>query len=212
MEPEQIQDINARIAACTRCPLSATRTQTVPGHGDPHAELLFIGEAPGFYEDQQGVPFVGRSGALLDQLLEGINLTRSDVFVANIIKCRPPDNRDPIPTEIATCQPYITEQIGGINPKLIVTLGRFAMQYFLPGAAMGRSHGQPIHAGPHTIYPLYHPAAALRQGRLHQVLRDDFARIPELLRTTQRPDPNDLTPPIPHDTTPTDQANQLKLL
>ncbi|MCY3919581.1 MAG: uracil-DNA glycosylase [Chloroflexi bacterium] len=187
MEIGQLQSINARIAGCHACALAKGRTRTVPGDGDPTAELMFIGEGPGFYEDQQGSPFVGRAGALLDELLARIGMTRADVFVTNVVKCRPPNNRDPEPSEIAACEPYLTEQIGGIRPKLIVTLGRFAMQYFVPGAAMGRSHGKVIQSGVHRVYPVYHPAAALRQGALARVLREDFDRIPALLATSERP-------------------------
>lgn len=187
MEIGQLQSINARIAGCHACALATGRTRTVPGDGDPTAELMFIGEGPGFYEDQQGSPFVGRAGALLDELLARIGMTRADVFVTNVVKCRPPNNRDPEPSEIAACEPYLTEQIGGIRPKLIVTLGRFAMQYFVPGAAMGRSHGKVIQSGVHRVYPVYHPAAALRQGALARVLREDFDRIPALLATSERP-------------------------
>ncbi len=209
MEITQLESINARIAGCHACGLAAGRTRTVPGDGDPNAELMFIGEGPGFYEDQQGSPFVGRAGALLDELLGRIGLTRADVFVTNVVKCRPPNNRDPEPSEIAACEPYLTEQIGGIRPKLVVTLGRFAMQYFVPGAAMGRSHGQVIQRGAYRVYPVYHPAAALRQGQLARVLRDDFDRIPALLAAAERP----AAPPTPAaPAEPADAATQLSLL
>lgn len=187
MDAADMEGIGARIAACTACPLAVGRTLTVPGDGDPAAELLFIGEGPGFNEDKQGRPFVGQAGRLLDQLLEEIGLTRSAVFVTNVVKCRPPKNRDPEAAEIAACEPFLAEQIEGIRPKLIVTLGRFAMQYFLPGAAMGRSHGKVIEAGAQRVFPVYHPAAALRQGALLQVLRADFARIPAILAASERP-------------------------
>ncbi|MEE9276786.1 MAG: uracil-DNA glycosylase, partial [Dehalococcoidia bacterium] len=188
-KPEQLQDLNARVAACTACRLAQGRTQTVPGDGDPNAELMFIGEAPGFNEDRQGHPFVGQAGRLLDQLLGEIGLTRADVFVTNEVKCRPPNNRDPEADEMTACEPFLTEQIQGIRPKLIVTLGRFAMQRFLPGAAISRVHGKPVNAAGRLIYPVYHPAAALRQGALMQVLREDFRRIPDLLAAAERPPP-----------------------
>ena len=187
MNPDALADLNMRIASCTACALHQGRTQTVPGDGDPNAEVLFIGEAPGFHEDQQGSPFVGQAGRILDQLLLEIGLTRTDVFVANVIKCRPPNNRDPLPEEIATCEPFLTMQISGIRPKLIVTLGRFALQYFLPGASISRSRGKAIRSGPYLLYPLYHPAAALRQSRLLQMLRDDFQRIPQIVAGAERP-------------------------
>ena len=209
MEIAQLESINARVASCEACGLAAGRTQTVPGGGDPNAELMFIGEGPGFYEDQQGIPFVGRSGKLLDELLAEIGLSRAAVFVTNVVKCRPPNNRDPEPGEIATCEPYLSEQIAGIRPKLIVTLGRFAMQYFVPGAAMGRSHGTVIEQGGRRIFPVYHPAAALRSTSLAKVLREDFGRIPALLASSERPEV--VAGPV-HVEEPEDPATQLSLL
>ena len=197
MDRDQLLALNDRVAGCHACRLSEGRNRTVPGDGDPNAELMFIGEGPGFHEDQQGRPFVGQAGKLLDDLLDGIGLTRAEVFVANVVKCRPPQNRDPQPDEIAACEPYLSEQIAGIRPKLIVPLGRFATQYFIPRATMGRARGVPTQAGDWLIYPVYHPAAALRQASLLQVLRDDFARIPQLLAESERPsqtasaDPNE---------------------
>lgn len=182
-----MERLNAKIAGCTACRLHEGRTQTVPGNGDPNAELMFIGEAPGANEDQQGLPFVGRAGQLLDELLGEIGLTRAEVFVANVIKCRPPDNRDPMPDEIGCCEQYLREQIEGIRPKLIVLLGRFATQYFLPNAKMGESRGQPFQAGPWLILPVYHPAAALRNSNLMSTMRDDFHIIPPLLAQAERP-------------------------
>lgn len=180
--------LNAKIAGCTACRLHEGRTQTVPGNGDPNAELMFIGEAPGANEDQQGLPFVGRAGQLLDELLGEINLTRQDVFVANVLKCRPPNNRDPLPDEIGCCEVYLREQIEGIRPKLIVLLGLFATQYFLPNAKMGETRGQPHQAGPWLILPVYHPAAALRNSNLMSTMRQDFAMIPPLLARAERPE------------------------
>ena len=187
MTAHGLPDIATRIAACTACPLAEGRTQTVPGDGDPQAELMFIGEAPGFHEDRQGRPFVGQAGRLLDQLLSEIQLTRADVFVANVLKCRPPNNRDPLPEEIATCDPFLSEQIDLIRPKLIVPLGRFAMQHLLPRATISRAHGKAARAGRHLIFPVYHPAAALRQGTMMRTLREDFLQIPAILAKTERP-------------------------
>ena len=195
MDAEVLELLNARIAGCTACRLAQGRTQTVPGDGDPNAELMFIGEGPGFHEDRQGRPFVGPAGKLLDELLAGIGLSRPDVFVANVVKCRPPNNRDPMADEIGSCEVYLREQIDGIRPKLIVPLGRFATQYFLPGATMGRSRGQAVWAGRQLIFPVYHPAAALRQRSLMDTMRGDFAQIPGLLAAAERPDP---APPHPH--------------
>lgn len=188
MEAQVLELLNAKIAGCTACRLHEGRTQTVPGNGDPNAELMFIGEAPGANEDQQGLPFVGRAGQLLDELLAEIGFSRPEVFVANVIKCRPPNNRDPMPDEIGCCEVYLREQIEGIRPKLIVLLGRFATQYFLPDVTMGGARGQPFQAGPWLILPVYHPAAALRNSNLMQTLREDFAIIRPLLDQAERPE------------------------
>jgi DNA polymerase len=173
-------------AGCTRCALSKGRTQVVFGSGSPDADLMFVGEAPGFHEDQQGVPFVGQAGKLLDTLLGGIGLTRADVFVANVLKCRPPGNRDPLPDEIAACEPHLFRQIELIEPALVATLGNFATK-LLSGRPGGitRVHGheQEVTLGARTVllYPLFHPAAALYTPRMLSVLEEDFARIPDLL-------------------------------
>jgi DNA polymerase len=171
---------------CTRCALANGRTQVVFGSGSPDADLMFVGEAPGFHEDQQGVPFVGQAGKLLDKLLAGIGLTRADVFVANVLKCRPPGNRDPLPEEIASCEPHLFRQIELIEPTLVATLGNFATK-LLSGRPAGitRVHGheQEVTLGARTVflYPLYHPAAALYTPSMLKVLEEDFARIPALL-------------------------------
>lgn len=173
-------------AGCTRCPLAATRTQVVFGSGNPAADLLFVGEAPGFHEDQNGVPFVGQAGKLLDRLLAGIGLERSDIFVANVLKCRPPQNRDPQPEEIASCEPHLFRQIELIQPRLVATLGNFATK-LLSGKPVGitRVHGQEqrvtLGGNPVVLYPLYHPAAALYTPSMLKVLEEDFARIPGLI-------------------------------
>jgi uracil-DNA glycosylase len=180
-------------STCTRCALANGRTQVVFGSGSPDADLMFVGEAPGFHEDQQGVPFVGQAGKLLDELLGGIGLTRADVFVANVLKCRPPGNRDPQPEEIASCEPHLFRQIELIQPKLVATLGNFATK-LLSGKPAGitRVHGyeQEVTLGARTVllYPLYHPAAALYTPSMLEVLEEDFARIPALLdRTVDEP-------------------------
>jgi DNA polymerase len=184
-------------AGCTKCALAAGRTQVVFGSGSPAAELMFVGEAPGFHEDQQGVPFVGQAGKLLDRLLEGIGLTRADVFVANVLKCRPPGNRDPLPEEIAACEPHLFRQIEIIEPALVATLGNFATK-LLSGRPAGitRVHGheQEVTLGARRVllFPIYHPAAALYTPSMLKVLEEDFARIPALLersRTTVEPAP-----------------------
>ncbi len=182
-------------SSCTRCALAQGRTQVVFGSGSPTAELMFVGEAPGFHEDQQGVPFVGQAGKLLDKLLGGIGLTRADVFVANVLKCRPAGNRDPLPEEIASCEPHLFRQIELIEPKLVATLGNFATK-LLSGKPAGitRVHGyeQEVTLGARTVtlFPLYHPAAALYTPSMLKVLEEDFSRIPALLeRASEEPVP-----------------------
>jgi uracil-DNA glycosylase len=181
-----LREYAEQTASCTKCALSAGRTQVVFGSGSPDADLVFVGEAPGFHEDQQGVPFVGQAGKLLDRLLEGIGLTRADVFVANVLKCRPPGNRDPQPDEIAACEPHLFRQIELLEPVLVATLGNFATK-LLSGRPAGitRVHGQEqeVTLGARTVllYPLFHPAAALYTPSMLKVLEEDFARIPALL-------------------------------
>jgi DNA polymerase len=180
--------------SCTRCTLAKGRTQVVFGSGSPDAELMFVGEAPGFHEDQQGVPFVGQAGKLLEKLLAGIGMSRADVMIANVLKCRPPGNRDPMPEEIAACEPHLFRQIELIQPTMVATLGNFATK-LLSGRPAGitRVHGyeQEVTLGTRSVllYPLYHPAAALYTPSMLKVLEQDFARIPELLaRTTLAPE------------------------
>jgi uracil-DNA glycosylase family 4 len=173
-------------SACTSCRLAQGRTQVVFGSGHPDADLMFVGEAPGFHEDQQGIPFVGQAGKLLDRLLAGIDLTRADVYVANVLKCRPPGNRDPQPDEIQSCETHLWRQIELIQPKVVATLGNFATK-LLSGRPLGitRVHGQEhettLGGLRVTLYPLYHPAAALYTPAMLKVLESDFARIPALL-------------------------------
>jgi DNA polymerase len=173
--------IAKQVAACRDCGLCAGRTNAVPGEGNADAEIMFIGEGPGFYEDQQGRPFVGASGKFLDELLATIGLDRRKVFIANVVKCRPPNNRDPQPDEIEACDKYMQEQIATIAPKVIVTLGRHSMQRYFPGESIGRVHGQPRRKNERIIVPMYHPAAALHQGSLRKVIEADFAKLPEFL-------------------------------
>jgi uracil-DNA glycosylase family 4 len=182
-------------SGCTRCPLAAGRTQVVFGSGDPAADLLFVGEAPGFHEDQQGVPFVGQAGKLLERLLAGIGLERREVYIANVIKCRPPGNRDPQPEEIEACEGYLFRQVELIQPRVVATLGNFATK-LLSGKPTGitRVHGQEqetsVGGRRVLLYPLYHPAAALYTPAMLKVLEADFARLPELLgRETAPPAP-----------------------
>ncbi len=176
------ETLTAEIARCTRCLLHQGRTNPVPGEGAKDADIMFIGEAPGFHEDQQGRPFVGAAGKFLDELLESIDLDRSQVFIANVIKCRPPGNRDPLPDEIEACKPFLDRQIELIDPKLIVTLGRFSMARAFPKARISRIHGQPRKIGGIVYYPMYHPAAALHQPSLRRTVKEDMERIPALIQ------------------------------
>jgi uracil-DNA glycosylase family 4 len=184
-----------QVSGCTRCRLAQTRTQVVFGVGNPHADLMFVGEAPGFHEDKQGLPFVGQAGKLLDNLLAGIGLDRSHVYIANVLKCRPPGNRDPAPDEIESCEPHLFRQMELIQPKVVGTLGNFATK-LLSGKQTGitRVHGveQETTVGGNRVllYPLYHPAAALYTPTMLEVLKQDFARIPELMgRAAVVPEP-----------------------
>jgi uracil-DNA glycosylase len=187
-----LEDYAAATAGCTRCRLAEGRTQVVFGAGNPHADLMFVGEAPGFHEDKQGIPFVGQAGKLLDGLLAGVQLRREDVYIANVLKCRPPGNRDPQPDEIESCEPHLFRQIELIEPKVIATLGNFATK-LLSGRPLGitRVHGQEqaltIAGRSVLLYPLYHPAAALYTPAMLKVLQVDFARLPELMGRGAQP-------------------------
>ena len=180
-------DLYERIADCPNCVLAKTRTRTVPGSGPATSAVMFVGEGPGQREDEQGLPFVGPAGKLLDELLGAAGWTRADVYVTNVVKCRPPGNRDPEPEEIAACAPYLEEQLAILDARLIVTLGRFSMARWFPGASISRIHGQPrTIEGGRIVVPMYHPAAALRNGGLRPVLAADFAKLPALLEQAQR--------------------------
>ena len=182
-----LADVEREASTCTRCPqLAATRQSVVFGAGNADADLMFVGEAPGANEDRQGLPFVGQAGRLLDRLLEGIGLSRADVYIANTVKCRPPGNRDPMPDEIESCEPHLFRQVELVRPAVVATLGNFATK-LLSGKQLGitRVHGQPqrvtIGGRAVVLYPLYHPAAALYTPAMLRVLEEDFARLPALL-------------------------------
>lgn len=178
----ELTELYAEIARCQRCEaLAKTRHLTVPGEGPEHAEIMFIGEAPGFHEDRQGRPFVGAAGQFLDELLASINLWRKDVYICNVLKCRPPQNRDPLPEEIENCRVFLDRQIELVKPKVIVTLGRFSMAKFFPGASISRIHGQPSRRGGVVYFPMFHPAAALHQPRYRALVEADILKIPQLL-------------------------------
>jgi uracil-DNA glycosylase len=190
---EALATFAEQVSGCTRCRLSQGRTQVVFGVGNPHADLMFVGEAPGFHEDKQGMPFVGQAGKLLDKLLGGIGLERSKVYIANVLKCRPPGNRDPQPDEIESCEPHLFRQIELIQPHVVATLGNFATK-LLSGKPTGitRVHGQEqeVTLGGNRVllYPLYHPAAALYTPAMLNVLQEDFRRIPELMGREEIPE------------------------
>lgn len=182
----RLEALKAEVERSACCQLGGTRTRLVFGEGDPHADLMFVGEAPGYHEDQQGRPFVGQAGKLLEQLLSGIGLARERVFIANVLKCRPPDNRDPLPAEVAACEPYLWRQIELIKPRVICSLGNHATK-LLSGQPHGitKVHGKPqlVRLGERRVhlYPIFHPAAALYTPAMLQTLKDDFARLPEVL-------------------------------
>ena len=169
------------IAACRECELAKYRTKVVPGEGAEDADLVFIGEAPGWHEDQQGRPFVGPAGQFLDQLLTSIGLRREEVYIANVIKCRPPQNREPLPAEIQSCRKWLDLQIEIIRPQMIVTLGRYSLARYFPNERIGKIHGRPRKLGDVLYYPMYHPAAALHQGSLRRTIEADMLKIPQIL-------------------------------
>ena len=199
-----LEAIAGEVTACTRCRLHEGRTHPVPGEGTAATEVMFVGEGPGQNEDLQGRPFVGRAGDLLVKLLASIGWARGEVFITNVVKCRPPGNRDPSPDEIATCRAYLDRQIDLLRPRLVVTLGRFSMERYFPGASISRIHGQPKRVGSVIYYPMFHPAAALHQPRWKTLLDEDFARLPGLLEQLEQIEEQEDQPRPP-------QAEQLSL-
>jgi uracil-DNA glycosylase family 4 len=182
---DSLDQIAAEIKVCTACRLHLGRKNAVPGEGPSNADLMFIGEGPGFHENEQGRPFVGAAGRFLEELLANIDLTREQVFIGNVIKCRPPGNRDPQLDEIQACSAYLERQIQVINPKVIITLGRFSMARFFPKARISAIHGQAKWVQGRLIVPMYHPAAALHQPSLREVVRQDFSRLPQYIVQAQ---------------------------
>ena len=183
---DSLQNINKNINNCKKCRLYKTAKNAVPGEGNEHAEIVFIGEAPGRNEDETGRPFVGRAGQLLESILKDIGLSRKDVWIGNVIKHRPPDNRDPLPDEIDACRGYLNMQLDIIDPVLIVTLGRFAMNYFYPNGKISRDKGRLYKINGRYIYPIYHPAAALRSTKMLKAFEDDFKKIPSALEKVKK--------------------------
>jgi len=188
---EELKKLNDQTLSCQKCDLRQTCSQVVPGAGSAEAEIMFIGEGPGKEEDKQGIPFVGAAGKFLDEMLEMISLKREDVYIANVVKCRPPNNRDPLPEEAEACWPWLERQIKIINPKLIVTLGRHSLERFLPGQKISQIHGKALRRavpkmGIRIFYALYHPAAALYNGSMREVLIKDFKKIPKVLEAVKK--------------------------
>ena len=194
MNPEDVlNEIADQTATCTRCQLHHSRKNAVPGAGDPHSEIMFIGEGPGFHENEQGLPFVGAAGKFLDELLADANLSRENVFITNVVKCRPPGNRDPQVEELDACKAFLERQIAAINPDVIVTLGRFSMAHFINNGKISSIHGRIFWSNGRMVIPMYHPAAALHQPSLRSVVKQDFSKLPELIekaKETRRNDPN----------------------
>ena len=183
---EMLKEIAAEVSNCTKCDLCKSRTKAVPGEGNPHTKILFIGEGPGFHEDKQGRPFVGPSGQLLEDLIKNIGLKRSDVFITNVVKCRPPENRDPLPGEINACNDYLDRQIAALQPLVIVTLGRVSMSKFFGGEKISAIHGRARKMNGYICIPMFHPAAALRTESYKIALREDFKKIPIVLAEAER--------------------------
>lgn len=194
---ERLAQISDDIRGCRACVLHEGTRQAVPGEGNPDAEILLIGEAPGQNEDLQGRPFVGASGQFLTEMLRQNGLRREDVFIANVVKHRPPNNRDPLPDEIEACASFLSHQIDAIDPLVIITLGRFSLARFFPGEKISHIHGQPRRIGGRTVIPLYHPAAALHQGALRKVLEADFAKVPGIVDLARQAAGRTPPPPVP---------------
>jgi DNA polymerase len=178
---ETLAQIAEEVSTCQKCALYHSRKLSVPGEGPANSEVMFIGEGPGFHENEQGRPFVGAAGNFLNELLAEAGLKRSDVWIGNVVKCRPPGNRDPLPEELLACNEYLERQIAAINPKIIITLGRFSMGKYMPGAKISSVHGQMRRVGNRFVIAMFHPAAALHQAALKPAILKDFAQLPKLL-------------------------------
>ncbi len=203
---ERLQTIRAQVQRCRACPLAAGRTRAVPGEGPAGSAVMFIGEGPGYHEDQQGQPFVGQAGKFLDELLACAGLKRAEVFITNVVKCRPPSNRDPEPEELKACDQYLNAQIEAINPRVIVTLGRFSMAKFVTNGKISQIHGRPHQVDGRVVVTMYHPAAALHQPDLKKTLLEDFGRLKQFLQQAETP-PTPAAPPETHKETPPEQLS-----
>jgi uracil-DNA glycosylase family 4 len=183
---EILEKVATEVSTCTKCDLCKGRTKAVPGEGNLHARIMFIGEGPGFHEDSQGRPFVGPAGQFLVELLASINLKRTDVFITNVVKCRPPGNRDPLPAEMNACNDYLEQQIAALDPEVIVTLGRFSMAKFFGGEKISSIHGRARKVDGRICIAMYHPAAGLHQQSLKDTIRSDFKKIPQIMAEAER--------------------------
>jgi len=202
----QLEDLYEQVRTCQKCDLGKGRTLAVPGEGPVTASVMFIGEGPGYHEDRQGRPFVGAAGKYLSELLATIGLNREDVYITNVIKCRPPKNRDPLPEEIEACRPYLDHQIELIKPRVIVTLGRFSMARYFSGQTISHIHGRYKKVGDNVYFPMFHPAAALHQPRYRSMIEEDFQKLAMLLQNLEQ-----LGATKGGDESPSQQAEQLSL-
>ncbi|HSV86253.1 MAG TPA: uracil-DNA glycosylase [Levilinea sp.] len=203
MNPEDIlRTVAEQVSTCQRCTLHHTRKRSVPGEGRANAQVMLIGEGPGFHENEQGRPFVGQAGKFLDELLQMAGLKREEVFIANVVKCRPPGNRDPEPDELAACGEYLQQQIDTINPRVIVTLGRFSMARFFPNARISYLHGQSKWIGGRLVVAMYHPAAALHNPALKTAILTDFSRLPRIMEQAAKADQANLASMAPQQPEP----------
>jgi uracil-DNA glycosylase len=202
----ELKKIADAVSVCKKCQLHHSRKKGVPGEGPPDAEIMFIGEGPGFHENMQGRPFVGAAGDLLVELLAGIGMKREDVFITNVVKCRPPGNRDPQPEELQACDSYLEKQIQIIHPKVIVTLGRFSMARFIHNAKISEIHGQAVRVKGMLVVPFFHPAAALHRPSLRTTVEEDFAKLPEMIKNAQE------APTYQPETQPEDDNNHAEQL
>jgi DNA polymerase len=198
----ELTNLAAEVSVCTKCILSKSRVKSVPGEGPENVSIMFIGEGPGFNENQQGRPFVGQAGKFLEELLTSISLKRDRVYITNVVKCRPPGNRDPLPEEIEACRQYLDRQIALIKPKVIVTLGRFSMARAFPNSKISAVHGQPRKVDGIVYVPMFHPAAALHQPSLKKTVEEDFQKLPKILAELEKLAENDK---------PAETAQQLSL-
>ena len=191
---QRLQEIRQEISTCQLCQLAKGRLNAVPGEGPSKVDIMFIGEAPGFHENRQGKPFVGQAGQFLDELLQAAGVNRDQVYITNVVKCRPPNNRDPLPEELKACQRYLDEQIALLDPQVIVTLGRISMAKFITGGRISAIHGRTHNVGNRKVVTMYHPAAALHQPNLRQTLIEDFARLKRFINTSNTTLPDNKEP------------------